>query len=96
MTIPSSLKSLGSKSSENVVRDVNGATSDPAPPNTDFSRIWFGQDRVVGEAVFSSTPRNLSGLCSRYSVARDAVLSLAWTDSEILVCSGTRVAIAPN
>lgn len=64
-----------------------------APPNTDFSRLWFGQEQDVGEAVFSSTPRSFGGFRSRYVVARDGILGLAWTDIEVLVCSGTRVAI---
>ncbi|KAG6372767.1 hypothetical protein JVT61DRAFT_7165 [Boletus reticuloceps] len=82
LAIPSPLRSLGSTSSENVA-SRNGDRV--AAPNTDFSRLWFGQDRDVGAAVFSSTPRSLRGLCSRYIVARDAVLGLAWTDSEVLI-----------
>ncbi|KAF8549740.1 hypothetical protein OG21DRAFT_1500237 [Imleria badia] len=58
------LKSLGGKSAENVAsRDVEGTTSEGlAPPNTDLSRLWFGPDQDVAEAVFSSSPRSLSGL----------------------------------
>lgn len=61
-----------------------------AHPNTDSSRLWFGEDQDVGEAVFSSATHSLGGLRSRYTVERDDVLGLAWTDTEVLVRSGTR------
>jgi len=96
LTIPNPIRSLSNKSSENIApKAVNGTTSEclAPPPNTDHSRLWFGQEQDFGEAVFSSTPRNLRGLYSRYVVARDAVLGLAWTDTEVLVCSRTHVAI---
>lgn len=67
-----------------------------APPNTDFSRIWFGEEQDIGEAVFSSIPRRLGGFCSRYVVARDEVVGLTWTDTDVMVCSRTHVAIAYN
>ncbi|KAF8549736.1 WD40 repeat-like protein [Imleria badia] len=87
LTIPNPLKSLGTKSTENIAsRDVEGTMSEGlAPPNTDLSRLWFGPDQDVGEAVFSSSPRRLRGLCSRYVVARDAVVGLVWTDTEVLI-----------
>jgi hypothetical protein len=98
LTASNPIKSLGSKSSEDVAsRGLDGITPVClAPPNTDFSRLWFGQEQDVGEAVFSSAPRSLRGFCSRYVVARDAVLGLAWTDTEVLVRSGKHVAITPN
>lgn len=98
LTASNSIKSLGNKSSEDVAsRDVDGTTPVcVAPPNTDFSRLWFGQELDVGEAVFSSVPRSLRGFCSRYVVARDAVLGLAWTDTEVLVRSGKHAAITPD
>ena len=98
LTIPNPLRSLSSKSVETIAsRDVEGAASEGlAPPNTDLSRLWFGPDQDVGEAVFSSSPRGLRGLCSRYVVARDTVVGLAWTDAEVLVRTGTPVAMASH
>ena len=98
LAIPNPLKSLTSKSSENIgPRNTNGTAPEGlAPPNTDSSRLWFGQDQVVGDAVFSSQTRMLRGLRSQYVVARDAVMGLAWTDTEVLVCSGTHIVVALN
>ena len=33
-------------------------------------RLWFGQDQVVGDVVFSSQTRMLRGLCGQFVVAR--------------------------
>lgn len=98
LTIPNPFKAVSNKSTENIAtRGSDGMTHQrPASPNTDFSRLRFGQEQDVGEAVFSSTPRRLGGLCSRYVVARDGVLGLAWTDTEVMVRSGAHAAIAPN
>lgn len=90
LTIPNPFKSLGNNSSENIASkdSSDGGTLEcPAHPNTDASRLWFGEEQDIGEALFSSAPRSLRGLRSRYSVERDDVLGLAWTDTEVLVRS---------
>ena len=88
-------RSLGGKSSENIASGdpSNGTNQEyPAYRNADSSRLLFGEEQDVGEAVFPSTPASLGGLHSRYTVRRDDVLGLAWTDTDILVRRGIHIA----
>ncbi|KAH0826520.1 hypothetical protein J3R83DRAFT_5527 [Lanmaoa asiatica] len=63
-------KALGSKSTENITsRNSDGTTSDSLAPPN----------------TDSSRLRSLGGFCCRYVVARDGVLGLTWTDSEVLI-----------
>ncbi|KAF9220526.1 WD40 repeat-like protein [Gyrodon lividus] len=88
LTISNPFKNLGSKSSENIGSsdppvDGIGIGSEYLEPNTEFSRLRFGQECDAGPVVFSSTSNILRGLCCQYAIGTVTVLGLSWTDSEV-------------
>jgi hypothetical protein len=91
LTIPNPFKALGSKSSENIGSPDSHRGEivlEYFAPNTEFSRLRFGQECDAGPVIFSSNPDALRGLCGQYAISTAGMFGVSWTDSEILV-SGT-------
>ncbi|KIJ14943.1 hypothetical protein PAXINDRAFT_176598 [Paxillus involutus ATCC 200175] len=87
LTIPNPFKALGSKSSENIGSPDSHRGEivlEYFAPNTEFSRLRFGQECDAGPVIFSSNPDALRGLCGQYAISTAGMFGVSWTDSEIL------------
>ncbi|KIK98529.1 hypothetical protein PAXRUDRAFT_800852 [Paxillus rubicundulus Ve08.2h10] len=87
LTIPNPFKALGSRSSENIGSPDShrdGIVPESLAPNTEFSRLRFGQECDAGPVILSSSPNALRGLCGQYAIRTTGIFGVSWTDSEII------------